>query len=1384
MYLYLMNFRPQKIKWCTLSMTLLFLWMSKPTFGQFKYETLSTAHGLSQGFIWDILQCKDGFLWMTTKAGLNRYDGYTFKVYNHNGFDSHSISHNMTWYLYEDSKGRIWVGSDHGLNIFDKKTERFYRLFHDPKNPNSLSGNLVDEQITEFAEGQFLVNTSHDFFDIVTVSDDFFEDKEGIKIEHVKKPKNSFNQNSSYNEVIFTDHKNRTWYKCNDHLYQFNSKKYTFELLKVGNVAGNQIQKNNDGTVWLNTEFISLLDGNDVHPVFDKPMIELDRKTLLVDDKGRLWKSKSNGRALEIFDISKWEKGKTLDSEKCKTHHDSSFVGIFKMYKDRSGLVWLGTNGYGLRKYSFEHEKFTHVAHNYSIRKVIPTQKGNIFTRVWTKGGNYILDPKGNMLVNNWDNSGGSDNDYFVSKDDYFWLTKVNLETQIKEIQQINHSTNQIKSFAVDFKGIYSNTQYLLEDKNGYIWFGGQGVIGVFDPKSGKNRELMLNKYLYQKLPLSTVVTASYRDNEEQIWIGTQEGFAKIEIKDVFNSEPKISWYTNDPNNKFSLNNKNVSTFLQDPIDDRFLWIGTKGGGLNFMEKSTGKIKHINTDAGLCDNTVYGILSDESGNIWGSTNNGLFCILASQDRKGAFEIRHFTEAAGLQAAEFNTNAYAKLPNGDLAFGGVNGLNIFNPKEILLDSFTPNIFITKLIVGNQIVRNNDKTGILTQAIEFTQSITLNHDQDVFTLEFSSLDYRAPDQIKYRYRLDGIDNEWIESGTRRNVSYSHLPAGTYTFKVQGSNSLGIWNDHVKELNIIILPPWYASWYAYLCYVLILGFGIRAYYKYKIAQSKMAAQLQFEQHETHRIKELDKIKTHLYTNITHEFRTPLTVILGMVQHIRKSAHDHLDSGLDMIERNGNNLLRLVNEMLDLSKLEAGKMELHLAQGDVINFIRYIVESFHSIAESQDKKMHYLSSLDNQYAKYDEEKLRQIISNLLSNALKFTSKKGDIYVSTALDHENNLCIKVKDTGKGIPESQLHHIFDRFYQADSTHTRHAEGTGIGLALTKELVQLMDGEISVKSPPVGSKVGTEFTVILPLEFIQEYIESTEIKTEREVQVQNTNDVHPFTHLNIQNQTHSGKELILLVEDNADVVAYTASCLQEYRLAVGRDGQEGYDIACNLIPDLIITDVMMPFVDGYEMTKKLRDDMRTSHIPIIMLTAKADIDSKLEGIEYGAEVYIEKPFNVDELTLRVRKLLEQRAILQRAYAAQMGLLQHPKPLEHPETEISQYQDMVIPKMENEFVKKVTAEIEAHLSDEAFSVEQLAKNLFMSYSQVQRKLNAVIGMSPNQYIRVLRLEKSKQLLSTTDETILNISMMCGFSDPSYFGKVFKQEFGKSPQEWRQH
>jgi signal transduction histidine kinase/CheY-like chemotaxis protein/AraC-like DNA-binding protein len=971
-----------------------------------------------------------------------------------------------------------------------------------------------------------------------------------------------------------------------------------------------------------------------------------------------------------------------------------------------------------------------------------------------------------------------------MSKGGNFYLKSDN-----KGYFKYNPSTLQLSSLPrINAQQTFGKKQPFIEDHVGCIWFPGlDGTITLLNTQTGKTDSFTIN------LDGSKLLcTALFEDKGDQYWVGTETGFAKVNINRNKISSSDVRWFNNNPNDRNSLSYDHVTCFLNDPYEPaRYLWISTKGGGLNRLDKITGDFVHLSSIDGLPDNVVYGLLPDQSGNVWGSTNKGIFCLVIQNNKtKVNFSFRNFTKKDGLQDDEFNTGAYAKLPDGRLAFGGVNGMNIFDPKKVLQAGFIPNVFITKILVGNNPVLPNDQTGVLSESIEKATSITLTHLQDILTLEFASLDFSNPGQNKYRYQLAGIDDEWIQSDTRRSATYLHLPDGKYVFKVQGSNSEGIWNEKTAELEIIVLPPWWATWWSYMIYMIILGFVARTYFHYRLNQTKIESQLILEQNEAKRIKELDTVKTQLYTNITHEFRTPLTVILGMVQQIKSSPKEHFQNGLDMIESNGKNLLNLVNEMLDLSKLEAGKMELNLVNGDVIQFLRYMVESFHSLAENQGKQMHYLASLDALYARYDAEKLRQIISNLLSNALKFTEVKGNIYISiSSFDFETDsgiksLVIKIKDTGSGISEDKILHIFDRFYQADNGLTRKAEGTGIGLALTKELVHLMNGTIEVKSPPVGARKGTEFTVILPLHTISGSDEIVSVHVQDDLKNASAAKFEKQSvPLNTFSNSSINHDLILLVEDNADVVAYTASCLPEYRLAVGKDGKEGFDIACELIPDLIITDVMMPFVDGLEMSKRLRSDERTSHIPIIMLTAKADMESKLQGLEHGVDAYLEKPFYKDELKLRIKKLLEQRKLLQKVYSKLAGF-QMSADNHTPEDEGMSAALMPdeIPEIEDVFVKKVRQEIELHLSNENYSVEQLSKNLFMSNSQVQRKLGALTGHSPNQFIRVLRIQKAKKLLKTTNESITNIASLCGFNDAGYFGKVFKQECGMTPQEYR--
>jgi len=1341
------------------------------TFGQIKYESLTTSNGLSQGMIFDMLQDKDGFIWIGTKDGLNRYDGYEFKVFSNDPYNRESLSNNTVIKLFEDSKGRIWVGTENsGVNIYDKIKGIFYRLESSSTSPNSLAGNNI-RAIEELPDGSILIATVGNGMNIITIPDDFFTKNTDLSITKVSMPNNIevYGMGKDKDDRIYIGGMDGT-------VYEFNYKKRSFNPIYNGRLYNNGYLTE-DGSVLINNNLF-LDDSNNIIPLFDPD--KMPEGNIIFRPNSALWDL--HHRELYFYDISKWGKGKLPDWRE-RLPLDKNTRIIYPFIIDKSGILWTGTVGYGLRKYNIAENRFKTLAKGESIRLIKPLSSNEVFCV-------YFGYPWMKLI-----NDEVVDNDVFkiipqVTQIDNFIISKTGdfyFKSDNKGYFKYNPTTKNLNSLPfINANQTFGRKQPFIEDSYGCIWFPGlDGKITLFHIQTG-----IVDSFTINQKGSKLLCTALYEDKGGIFWVGTETGFAKVKINRNNISSSEVIWYNNNPNNRNSISYNHVTCFLDDPGEpDKYLWVSTKGGGINRLDKPTGDFIQLSSANGLPDNVVYGLLQDESGHIWGSTNKGIFCMeILNKNTKTAYSFRNFTKKDGLQDDEFNTGAFAKLPDGKLAFGGVNGLNIFDPKKVLQSGFMPNVFITKILVGNNPVFPNDKTGVLTESIEQAKSITLTHLQDILTLEFASLDFSNPSYNKYRYQLVGIDQAWVQSDTRRSATYLHLPAGKYTFKVQGSNSIGIWSGKIATLEVIVLPPWWSTWWSYLAYIIISVLAVRTYFLYRLNQTKIESQLILEQNEAKRVKDLDTVKTRLYTNITHEFRTPLTVILGMVQQIKSAPKEHLVNGLDMIERNGKNLLNLVNEMLDLSKLEAGKMELNLVKGDVIQFLRYVVESFHSMAESQNKHMHYLASIDTLFSEYDAEKLRQIISNLLSNALKFTPVKGNIYVSIdessqdKNDENNWLIIKIKDTGRGISEDQIPFIFERFYQADNSHTRQTEGTGIGLALTKELVQLMGGIISVKSPPVGARIGTEFTLELPI--LNKYIlpgnlenfESTNINTfylnESNVSVENENQIHH----------RQQKYLILLVEDNADVVAYTASCLPEYRLVVGKDGQEGFDIASELVPDLIITDVMMPYVDGFEMCKRLRLDERTSHIPIIMLTAKADMESKLEGFEHGVDAYLEKPFYKDELKLRIKKLLEQRKLLQKIYSKVAGL--HISTDKNTENEV----DIVVPVdtefqiIENGFVKKVREDIELHLHDENFSVEQLSKNLFMSHSQVHRKLSALTGFSPNQFIRILRIQKAKELLKTTSNSITDISSDCGFSDVSYFGKVFRQECGMTPQEYR--
>jgi signal transduction histidine kinase/ligand-binding sensor domain-containing protein/CheY-like chemotaxis protein len=821
---------------------------------------------------------------------------------------------------------------------------------------------------------------------------------------------------------------------------------------------------------------------------------------------------------------------------------------------------------------------------------------------------------------------------------------------------------------------------------------------------------------------------------------------------------------------KFDPDSKTFTTIIEGDGEDAFnylfqdsrgmIWVAKMFDGIFRLDPKTNAYRHFRNEEGWVSNLVSHPTEDDRGFIWLSGKEGLLRYDPQND-----SFWHFDRGDGLHSNE--RGAFYKDSRGHLYFGNAEGFTVFNPNEIDPDPQPPELVFTDFKLLGESAPVGEEQGFLSQHISQTNNIVLPYDKNIFTFEFIGIHFAKPENIRYSAKMEGINDDWVNLGNRNSIDYQGLAPGRYTFRLRAANPDGVWSEP-KSIAITIRPPWWQTWWAYTLYALVAFGVIFAIYRIQLDR-------QLEQAETRRLAELDAVKTKLYTNITHEFRTPLTIILGMIDQMEHNPKDWFREGLRMIRRNGRNLLTLVNQMLDLRKLESGTLPVNMIQGDVVNYLQYITESFHSYAESKDIRLHFLCPHEELYMDYDPEKLLTIVSNLLSNAVKFTSEGGNVYVSvkdaTSAERTHSalrtLSIQVKDTGAGISQEKLPHIFDRFYQADDSATRPDEGTGIGLALTKELVKLLGGSIEVEST---EGKGTTFTVMLPV-----------TREAAPPSPPEGGGFHAGSHSNMKfsnlpeqpSAWHSppsggqGGALALLVEDNEDVIRYIQSCLAaDYRLAIARNGQEGIEKALELVPDVIISDVMMPEKDGFELCDTLKKDMRTSHIPIILLTAKADQESKIKGLSEGADAYLAKPFNKEELFVRLRKLIELRRELQERYASGASAERTSSALR------TSY------PREDAFLQRLRQTLEAHLSEEDFGIPQLCRTLGMSRTQLHRKLKALTGRSTSIYLRSLRLAKARELLKSSDLNVSEVAYEVGFSSPGYFTQVFSEEFGMPP------
>jgi len=778
------------------------------------------------------------------------------------------------------------------------------------------------------------------------------------------------------------------------------------------------------------------------------------------------------------------------------------------------------------------------------------------------------------------------------------------------------------------------------------------------------------------------------------------------------------------------------------------IWIGTTKGLFKYNPETTTFNLYSVAD-GLPQNNVKSVIEDKNGEIWVATMNNI----AKFNREDDLFYPFYAED-GLPEIAFNNNEAYCDEGGNLFFGGdaeydSERILTFHPDKIERNiSLSPLIF-EDFQLSNSSVKVGDTTDILTQNINLTEKITLKYSQNVFSIHYAALEYTHPERINYEFQLIGFDDQWRSVGKVREATYTNLAPGDYEFQVRFQNNHGFLSDP-RTLAITILPPWYRTWWAYTLWTLLTIGLVYGIYRFQLSRH-------LAEEKAKNLEEMDTVKSRLYQNITHEFRTPLALILGNAKELKTEVKKQQQKYIQRIENNGQRLLWLINQLLDLSKIENGSIAINYVQADIIPYLQSLTHAFEPYANPRGVGLQFQAKTDSVVMDFDPEKIQQIVSNLLSNAIKYNEKGGSVQV--LLERQaDQFSMQIQDSGIGISDKELPHIFNRFHQVDASATRRAEGTGIGLALTKELVELLDGKIEVQSE-LGK--GSIFTVLLPIR------QSAELAMVPAVDL-NTGSLFDYNASSNGVQrlpARADRPTLLLVEDHGEMLDYLSELLQgDYQLLRAVNGREGLRLAEQNKPDLIVSDVMMPEMDGFTLCELLKNQEITSHIPVILLTAKADHTSRLEGLEYGADAYLEKPFQREELRFQIQNLLSLRAKWKALH-------------ENGQNGTQKFNGPSDPGL-----KKITEIITKNLSNAKFSVDELSREMNLVRQQVYNKIKQTTGMSPTRYIKHLRIEKSKELLLNTDENISQISYMVGFNSPASFSNAFRGEVGCSPKEFR--
>jgi signal transduction histidine kinase/ligand-binding sensor domain-containing protein/DNA-binding response OmpR family regulator len=1339
------------------------------------FESISLKDGLPYNSIKAIEQDNLGYMWFATELGLARFDGYQIHSYLADNSDPNSIANPFVQALEIENDDVLWVGTSQGLNRFDRDTDNFTLFVHNANNTNSLSGNDITA-IQKDNNSILWVATGNGL--------DRFDTKTGQFTHFIHDPTNLLSIPHQRIRKIFRTRNGKLLIGSNAGLAQYDRKRNIFRLIQLQKGVQpiiRTISESDSGSLWIGTQ-----NGLFKYEPTDSSVTKIAFKhkvktitTSLIDNFGNLWiGTLKHG----VFRIDPLNRITNIRPDKNAPNSLGDYI-ILDIFQDRSGIIWVGT----------------------------------------AKAGVNMFDPR-SLLFGAFDNKANSLSCLQSAdvKSAFALTTDSVLLGTTSGLVEVDFEQKHCNSYLInnsDFASPSRNITYAIsKDNSENLWIGKNRGLGKFDPNTGSYEDigkplsdlpvhLLLNhgefliagtyrgvyKINTSSRKISPIFSTVENDErnyiysireskDKSVWIASTKGVLKI--------DKQLSKVTLVKFQEQKFNDKTVTALEIDPLG--IVWLTIDGEGLFKYSPKNNTLIPSGEKLGLKLKTGFSALnSDKLGNLWISTlNQGLIKI-----DKTRTILTNYQMSDGLVGEVFNFFAFTRFSDNKVFFGGPSGFNIFDPESIEINLTAPQVSLTHLKrFGKIVIPKKDYDGFsIDKHISKLESLNLTHRETIIGLDFVALHYADPDRLRYWYKLEGLDENWTQTNAQnRGVTYNGLGAGEYTFRLRAQTKNGVWSEKDVALKINVSPAPWASPTAYVIYFIAFVLAVFSIIKYRTRSlEKRATELENTVSkrtnelatEKEKVEQLLSRKNEEFANVSHEFRTPLTLIIGPIKQLLSwNPEDKYKRKLNIVQRNSLRLLRMVDQLLNLETFRVKAITQKSPQA-ISKTIQLISEAFSDLATEKNITF-VINKIDPVCFDFTPDAIEKIILNILSNAIKYTKLDGNITVQATREGDSQYVIQVTDTGIGIAKDKLSKVFERFNRVMDENSEQVTGSGIGLALVKSLVESHDGSVELKSE-LGK--GTTITVTLPI--INEVDES-------HINVYQNDEIIAMELMNVSSSNlpkdslaepttqilSSEKPTILIIEDNDDMRQYIVESIAEkFNTIVAADGQAGLELAIQEVPDLIISDIMMPKLDGYQTTRALRETQITNHIPVVLLTARGDRDSRLKGWEEKADEYITKPFDVEELLIRISNLIEIRNILKRRFSETVfEFTDQNNQQQETESESLSIVEINTQRLQQEFIDQLNQKIEVVYMETDLSVSDIASSVNMGERQFYRKLRSIVDMTPNEYLRRFRLEKSKEILRA-GKSASYTAFEVGFSSQNYFSKCFKAQYSMTPTQF---